>query len=365
MIEKASKLPLYIKITVILIAIISLTFILYVAKNIVVPLVFATILAILLHPLVNFISKFKIHRVIAILISLLLSLIIIAGLIFLLVSQINRFSESLPSLADKLTILLNDSVTWLASYFDINSQKIYEWISSTKDDIINNNSIALGQILINFGSNLVLVLLIPVYVFLILFYQPLIVEFIKRLFTSKKNEAIVVVLQTKKVVQAYLIGLIIETVIIAVLEISALLILGIEYAVLLGILGALLNLIPYIGGIVAVAMPMIIALATKDSAWYALYILIIYYIIQLIDNNFIVPKIVASRVKINALFSIIAVIVGNALWGIPGMFLSIPLLAIIKLIFDHIEPLKPWGFLFGDTMPAFIKLNRKKRNKKS
>jgi predicted PurR-regulated permease PerM len=136
----------------------------------------------------------------------------------------------------------------------------------------------------------------------------------------------------------------------------ALLILGIDYAILLGIVGALLNLIPYIGGLVAVALPMIIAVVTKSTAWYALYVLAAYYFIQLIDNNFIVPKIVASKVKINALFSIIVVIAGNALWGLPGMFLSIPLLAIVKVIFDHIEPLKPWGFLLGDTMPSLLKI---------
>ncbi|MDO9040152.1 MAG: AI-2E family transporter, partial [Bacteroidota bacterium] len=91
----------------------------------------------------------------------------------------------------------------------------------------------------------------------------------------------------------------------------------------------------------------------KSSGMYAIYVLIIYYIIQLIDNNYIVPIIVSSKVKINALFSIIVVFAGNALWGISGMFLSIPLLAIIKLIFDHIEPLKPWGFLLGDTCPLY------------
>ncbi|MDF1517340.1 MAG: AI-2E family transporter, partial [Lutibacter sp.] len=149
----------------------------------------------------------------------------------------------------------------------------------------------------------------------------------------------------------YLAGLVIEAIIVAILNIAALFALGIEYAILLGIIGALLNVIPYIGGLVAVALPMAVALATKDSGMYALYVLAIYYIIQLIDNNLIVPLIVSSKVKINALFAIIVVFVGNALWGISGMFLSIPLLAIIKVIFDHIEPLKPWGFLLGDTMP--------------
>jgi predicted PurR-regulated permease PerM len=136
---------------------------------------------------------------------------------------------------------------------------------------------------------------------------------------------------------------------------GALLILGIEYAVLLGIIGALLNIIPYIGGVISVAIYMLFALVTK-SPEYMIYVFIAYTLIQFADNNYIIPKIVASKVRINALFSIIAVIAGNALWGIPGMFLAIPLLAIVKLIFDNIESLKPWGFLLGDTMPPILQI---------
>lgn len=104
------------------------------------------------------------------------------------------------------------------------------------------------------------------------------------------------------------------------------------------------------------ALPMIIALVTKTSAWYTIYVMVGYLIVQLIDNNLIVPMVVASKVKINALFSVIVVIVGNALWGISGMFLSIPLLAIVKLICDHIDSLKPWGFLLGDSMPTVLSI---------
>jgi predicted PurR-regulated permease PerM len=201
------------------------------------------------------------------------------------------------------------------------------------------------------------VFLVPLYVFMILFYQPLILDFIHKLFAENHQVKVAeIVTQTKTVVQRYLMGLVIETAMVATMNSVALLILGIDYAILLGVIGALLNLIPYIGGLVAVALPMMIAIVTKSTAWYALYVLAAYYTIQLIDNNYIVPKIVASKVKINALFSIIVVLAGNALWGIPGMFLSIPLLAIIKLIFDHIDSLKPWGFLLGDTMPSILKI---------
>jgi len=192
---------------------------------------------------------------------------------------------------------------------------------------------------------------------MILFYQPLLLDFIHKLFgTNHKSKVSEIVTQTKSVIQRYLFGLVIEFIMVATLNTLVLFILGIDYAILLGIIGALLNLIPYIGGLVAVAMPMIIALVTKTSAWYTIYVLVGYYIIQLIDNNLIVPLVVASKVKINALFSVIVVIVGNAIWGIPGMFLSIPLLAIVKLICDHIEPLKPWGFLLGDTMPQILSI---------
>jgi len=177
-----------------------------------------------------------------------------------------------------------------------------------------------------------------------LFYKPLLLDFVSRLFSSRQQATVVEVLtETQTLIQSYLLGLLVEAGIVATLNTVALLILGIDYAIVLGIIGALLNVIPYICGIVAVALPMMLAFATK-SPIYVLLVLIAYVIVQFIDNNFIVPKIVASRVKINALVSIIAVFTGSALWGVPGMFLALPLTAIVKVIFDRIEPLKPWGF---------------------
>jgi len=159
------------------------------------------------------------------------------------------------------------------------------------------------------------------------------------------------------------VGLFFEMLIMAVLNSAGLLILGIDYAIIMGILCAVLNIIPYIGGVVATLLPMIIAFVTKDSLIYPVLVLIITIVIQFIDNNLIVPKIVASRVQINALISVIAVLIGGAIWGVAGMFLSIPLIAILKVIFDHIEPLKPWGFLFGNIVPTASKFSFIKRYK--
>ncbi len=355
MIDKELQLPFYAKITIFLIGAFVFLTMLYIAQDIIVPLVFSIIIAIVLHPLVNFFVRLKINRVVAIVITLTLTFVVIAAFCALLFSQVSKFSDSWPALVDKVTETINATVKWVSGYFDIRPRNIYAWIAKTKTELISSSGAAIGQTLVSVGSAILILLLVPVYVFIILYYQPLLLEFIRRLFgESNQSSVSTIVTKTKSVIQQYLIGLVIEAVLVAALNTIALLALGIEYALLLGIIGALLNVIPYVGGLVAVALPMIVALATKTTAWYALYVLIAYYIIQLIDNNYIMPIIVSSKVKINALFSIIVVIAGNALWGVSGMFLSIPLLAIVKLICDHIEPLKPWGFLLGDTVPPLL-----------
>jgi len=357
MLNKEIIIPFYAKTSIFLIGLFAFFTILYIAQSIIIPIVFAIIIAIVLLPVVNLFVRMKINRVIGIALTLILAYIVIAALAALIFSQASLFSDSWPILVTKFTALLNQSITWASKYFDINPQQIHDWILKAKGELINIISSSIGQTIASVGSGLIALFLIPVYIFLILYYQPLILDFIHKLF-SENNQSQVgeIVTKTKKVIQHYLIGLLIEFVIISSLYTITLLFLGIDYAILLGVIGGLLNVIPYIGGFVGVALPMMIALVTKTSAWYSLYVLIIFYIIQFIDNHYIIPKIVASKVKINALFAIIVVLVGNALWGFSGMFLSIPLLAIVKLIFDHIEPLKPWGYLLGDTMPPLIKI---------
>jgi predicted PurR-regulated permease PerM len=334
-------------------ALIAFVAVMYIARGIVVPLIFATIIAILINPIVNFLVRLKIYRVLAIVIAILLLILVIGAFAALFMSQISRLVDTWPIMVEKYTQFLNEGVVWAADLFNVKPKKVDAWILEGKENLMTKGSAALGPTLSSISHGLIVTLLIPVYVFMILFYQSLILEFIQKLF-GEKNQTQVgkIVTQTKTVIQKYLVGLVIETIIVATLNTCVLLILGIDYALLLGVIGALLNLIPYIGGIVGVAIPMVVALVTQSSVLYSFYVLIGYYIIQLIDNNLIVPLIVASKVKINALFSVIVVIVGNAIWGIPGMFLSIPLLAIVKLVCDNVDSLKPWGLLLGDTLPT-------------
>ena len=364
---KEFSLPFNIKASLSIISLVALIAILYIAQGIIVPFIFAVIFAIVLHPIVNFFVRLKINRVISIVITLIIAFLVIAAFGIFFISQANRFGESWPKLIDRFTEMIHQTIIWASGYFDISPQKIIAWIAKTRGEIFDTSSAAIGKTLLSVGSGVVLLFLIPVYVFMLLFYHSLIIEFFRRLFgKSNRDEVNEVISQIKSLIQRYLIGLLIEAGIVATLYTIGLLILGIEYAVLLAIIGALLNLIPYLGAIIAATLPMMIAIVSKSSPWFALLVLAMYIFIQFIDNNYLVPKIVASKVKINALISIIAVLSFGALWGIPGMFLSIPLTAIIKVICDHIDTLEPWGFLLGDTMPGIPKSNlqSKKNHKK-
>lgn len=360
-----NELPILLKSTLVIIGLIGLFYILFIGKSIILPFIFGLLLAMLVNPVVNFLVNHKINRVVAIMLTVLATMLVFFALMYFIASQMAMFQESFPQIKQRFMELYGDAINWVSDKFNVSEKQIEGKINSSKESMMDKGSGIIGQTFLSLGSLLSYFFLIPVYVFMFLFYKPLLLDFISRLFESARHSTVVDVLnESKTLIQSYLVGLMVEAGIVAALDISALLILGIQYAVLLGVLAALLNLIPYIGGLVAIMLPILIVLATK-SPIYILYVIIAYLVVQFIDNNLIMPKIVGSRVKVNALVSIMAVFVGGALWGVPGMFLSLPITAIIKVIFDRIEGLQAWGFLLGDNMPAigssFFKIGKGKK----
>lgn len=356
------KTPFYAKAALIFISAFAFVFTLHIGQGIILPIVYATIVAILLNPLVNYLLRKKINKIIAISIAVALAIIALLGIVYIISSQVTMFSETYPQLKVKLDKTADQFVQWASHKLNIGRPAIRKWMSDSQTDAVN--SFDTGETLWQMGHIGVIITLLPVYLFMILYYKTLLLEFIRKLFQSEHHIAVVEVLtNSKNIIQTYLVGLAFEMLIMAVLNSTGLLLLGIDYAIILGITGAILNIIPYIGGIIAIALPMTIAYVTKESLYYPVLVFIIYIIIQFIDNHYIIPKIVASRVKINALVSVIVVLIGGAVWGIPGMFLSIPLTAIVKVICDHIEPLKPWGFLMGNIIPTTSRFSFIKRKK--
>lgn len=346
-----TKLPLYHKLSIVIIGLFIFFYILFIGREILVPLTFSWILAILLNPVVNFFIRKKINKVIAIGLAIVLMILVAGGILLFIGSQLSMFADSFPELKQKFNELVHKGLIWFSHTFNIGTYKINTWIAEQKSNSMKGASGMIGTTLGTVSGFLVVILLIPVYIFLFLFYKPLLLQFIAKLFEKEQHKVVGDVLQqVKSLIQNYLVGLLIEMAIVATMNSTALLIIGIKYAILFGVIGAILNLIPYIGGIVAIAIPMIMGLISDDQM-SSLYVLMAYLLIQVIDNNFLVPKIVASKVKVNALISVIVVLIGGALWGVAGMFLSIPLIAIAKVIFDRIESLEAYGFLIGDTMP--------------
>jgi len=341
--------PFYFKCTVILLGLILFVYVLMGLRVILVPLSFALLIAILLNPLVNRFRQWKLPRVLAITIALLLAFLFMAGVGYFLSAQISGFADQFPLMKKKVIQLIEDLQQDISRRFNIDvqrQQQAMEEAGAKMKPLIGSTA---GALL----SSLAAIILLPVYSFLFLYYKDLLLNFIYEIFAEKNFKEVGVVLrQTKGAIQSYMYGLVLETSIVAILNSVALLMLGVKYWILLGIIGAILNIIPYIGGIMSVALPVIIATITKDGFHTQLLVIICYMVIQFTDNHFLVPYIVSSKVKINALISIVFVLLGNAAWGVSGMFLCIPFAGILKIIFDRIEELKPWGRLLGDEIPV-------------
>jgi len=343
------KYPFYIKSVFVLLGLTLLVFALSGLREIMVPLAFALMLAILLNPMVNRLENKKLNRVLAISISLFLAFAIIAGIVFFLYSQVLNFGDEWPALKKRSTELIAQLQKLLSGEMGIPIKKQNQLLTEAQNNLKPVIGSALGSVL----ESLSIFFLLPVYCFLFLYYKKLILDFLYEIFAEKRTKEVAEVLQqTKGAIQSYMIGLLLEALIVAAMNSVALLLIGVKYAILIGVLGAILNILPYIGGIIAIALPVIIATITKDGFQTQFLIIGAYLLIQFIDNNFLVPMIVSSKVRINALISIIAVLLGGALWGVAGMFLSIPFVGVLKIIFDNVPEVKPWGKLLGDEIPT-------------
>ena len=285
------KLPFYAKASLLLIGLYTLFSMLYIARELIVPFIFSIILSIILHPIVIFFVRLRLNRVLAIIITLVIAFMVVAALGGFFISQGTRFSESLPLFIDKLTEIINQSINWASQYFKISPQKIIAWVAQTKGDLIDSSGAAIGKTIVTVGNTLVLLFLFPIYVFMLVYFHPLILEFLRRIFgKSNRAEVSQIISNIKSLIQQYLVGLMTGAGIIALLYIIGLLLLGIEYAVLLGVIGALLNMIPYLGAIIAAILPMIMAIVTKPNPWTAFLVLALYIFIQFIDNNLLCTK---------------------------------------------------------------------------
>jgi predicted PurR-regulated permease PerM len=349
------SLPFYAKTALILLMLWLLLYGIYLGQSILLPLGFSFLFAVLLRPLEKKLETWKIHRVVAILLSLLVAIVILSGILVLISTQAASLVRDVPAMKANLLKLWHNCQEFLERSFHLNEQRQQQMLDNAKKNTLNDLGNVLTRMLGTLGASIADLLLVPVYVFFFLYYRELLIRFITCSFERKHSEKVSEIIhEIRSVVQHYVTGIMTETACVAILNYLGLVLLGVPFALLLGIIGAILNLIPYIGGVIAVILTAIIAYTNTGEVSKLIGVLIIHMIVQFIDNHFFVPYLVGSKVKLNALISLLIVFIGGALCGIGGMFLSIPAIAICKVIFDRIDNLKPWGMLLGDDSEPWV-----------
>ncbi|MVM34894.1 AI-2E family transporter [Spirosoma sp. HMF4905] len=364
----AESRPHYHQFSHTLLALAILTAAIYLGQDILVPLAMAGLIAVLLRPIENRLTRWGIHKVIAISLALLLAIVVVSGVTILISMQLSDFADDLPKIRQNLNDFFRDAKRWVRREYNVSYRQQDKYLQKAQAQTLDSlqSSDTLGFITGPLGT----LTLIPIYVFLLLYYRSMLLHFVIVLFPEKHTERVREVLgEVKSVIQSYMVGLLIETSCVAALNSIGLLILNVQYAILLGIMAAILNLIPYIGGLVATLLTVLVTFSNNPEVSVILGVVGIFLLVQFIDNNVFVPLIVASKVRVNALVSIVGVLIGGALAGVSGMFLSIPAIAIMKVIFDRVDSLRPWGILLGDQTPEdsgsnLFRLPRRKRKPK-
>jgi predicted PurR-regulated permease PerM len=322
---------------------------LHYAKSFLVPIVIAGLLALLLLPVNRFLERKGMNRIFTIFISLLIILIVISTVITLFFSQVINLGEDIPFIKQKISERFIQVQREIQSMTRISTERQLEYLEGQYSNMLDSSTDLLREIFVGFTGGLALFGLIFVYIFFFLLYRSKIKIFILKIFPLESHRKIEEILnRIKDLIQHYLSGILIELSILGALNSIGLLIIGVKQPFFFGYLAALLNIIPYVGVLIGSIFPIIMALIFKDSIWAAVAVAGVMSFNQFVDNNFLTPKIVGSHVRINPLVTIMAIVAGGILWGIPGMVLFIPLLGILKIICDHIDPLKPLGYMLGD-----------------
>ena len=354
--------PFYKKLSFNLLSIGILCVALLYGGEVILPLLCSILLATLLLPVTNFLVRKKIPKSLSIIIPLVLAILSVAGILYLLSAQVLHFMDDLPGLKERMSDVSLSFQKWIRESTDMTIRKQNVYVQQAVDNLKEKTPQIAGATVGSITGILTYVALLPIYTFLILYYRSIIKKFLVGVFKNGSEEKVTDILnQSTTISQQFVTGLMIETAIVFTLNTIGFLILGIKYAVFLALLAALLNLIPYVGMLTANVLAMVITLASSDSTRDVLWVGVILAIVQLIDNNFLMPLIVGNKVRINALVTLLGVLIGGTLCGIPGMFLAIPALAVCKVICDKVTDLKPWGELLGDgTDEASKKKERKK-----
>lgn len=351
--------PFHAKFAYVLIIIIALGYLFNIGQDIISPILMAMLFSILLRPVVSFLNeRLRFPNMLACLTAVLVFCLVIAGIFYFISSQIATMADDWEKIKGNMTIHFDHLQAYLSDSFNVSKTEQQKFMSDAQD----KGKQLLGTTLLSFTDVLFSMLVIPIYMFLILLYRTHFATFLCQLFDGKHHARLRDIIDTIKVsVQSYIMGLLFELLIVSTLTTVGLWIIGVKYAILLGVITGLLNLIPYIGIFVAGAISIVASLTGSSDLSIVVGIIVVNLIVQFIDNNLLVPLVVSSKVEINSLATIVGIIIGGTIAGVAGMFLAIPIMAICKVIFDRVPSLEPWGYFLGDDLPKTFAWKKRRK----
>lgn len=342
--------PFYKRLYYVLFSLLALGYLAILAKEILSPLIFSILFSIALLPIAGFLErKLHLRRSAASGITVILFIAALALVFYLVGSQVANLASDWPKFQEQLGTSADNLQNWVANKYGIDASKQMSYVHSATSKVLDSGSAVVGTTVLSVSSVLLFLIFTLIDTFFMLLYRGLIMKFLVSVFKKDDSQTVrEIVQQVQFIIRKYIGGLLLEMALVATIVCVAFLLLGVKYAVLLGLITGLFNVIPYLGIFTALLISLLVTFATAVTTTKVLFVLIVIVAMHLIDSNVFLPLIVGSKVKINALITILGVIIGEMLWGIPGMFLSIPVIAVIKIIFDRIQSLQPWGMLLGE-----------------
>jgi predicted PurR-regulated permease PerM len=345
-----NNFPFYIKLAAVLFSLIAIGFIVIMAKEILAPLIFSCLFSILLLPVAAFFEyKLRLPRSAASMAAVVLLLTFIGVLIYVIGSQIADLFKEWPQFQAQIKNSLWEFRGWVQENFHIARGKQLQVANEATSKVLAPDTAAVGATVLSVSAILLFLVFTFIYTFFFLLYRTLIMKFLESVFLKENKSTVYEIMeQVQHIIRKYIIGLLIEMGIVAIAVSTAFTLLGVRYAILLGLLTGLLNVIPYVGIFTALVLSAIVTLGTSADSSQAVWVIVTLVVTHLVDSNILLPLVVGSKVRINALITVLGVFAGEMVWGIPGMFLSIPCIAVLKIIFDRVEGLQPWGIILGD-----------------
>jgi predicted PurR-regulated permease PerM len=360
------RVPNYIKTVYIALLIIIIVFFMIIAKQLLVPLLISGYIAMLLTASCNALERRKIPRSISAAICLLLFLAVLGGIVFFIYMQVRGFMNDLgDGLTEKINHFVITANQWSMQTFGFDLGMPHGFEMKKAVEIVQPENAKPTQIIISTLGTLSDIILLPVFIFFLLIYRDHLAVFITKVFSKQDNTFLLDKLTSiRKIVHAYILGAGKVMLILAVVNTGVLFALGIKHAIFFGVLAGMLNIVPYLGPSLGVILPFTFALMTKDSMFYPIAILVAFTFIQLLEGAFLTPKITGSNVNLNALITFIGLLVGGTIWGVTGMILIIPSIAILKKLFELSPDTQPYAYLFGEEDSNWFK-KRERRTQKA